>query len=416
MPTVNQVYELLNQVTKQATTPIATTVADLTGLISLGNELKNSAAKRDDWFQALTDRIGRTVIDTRPYRRNKLGMTYETFDFGCILQKIYTMPITATQNEEWGVENNTDYSPFVVKKTTTLQKLFSGLDTWRFQFTTPSTQLFSAFTSGEAMNAFISSIFEAVSVSQEMYLENMERLVYANFIAEKMLYAASTGAKGIHRIDPLQEYNAKHNNAFSTVSAALESGDFWKYFCTRLAKLIKYMHTIGTTFNTEDYYRHTPDDRVRVTLLTEIAENFPVYLQSDTFHDELVKLPYYQEIPFWQGQGTGFAFEDVSALNMVTSDGKTFTQSGIVGLIADVDALGMMIDKPNAEAIWNPRIRGTHHFHSANVSYFNNLSENAFVITLTAPTPTPPETLTIERRNEPLKGTTTEITDEDSTS
>lgn len=413
MPSINQVYELLNQVTAEAATPIQTTVADLTGLISLGNELKNSPTKRDDWFQALSDRIGRTVIDTRPYRRNKLGMTYETFDFGCILQKIYTMPITATKNEEWGVENNTDYSPFIVHKTTTLQKLFSGLDTWRFEFTTPSTQLFSAFTSGEAMNAFISSIFEAVSVSQEMYLENMERLVYANFIAEKLLYAASTGAKGIHRIDPLQEYNAAHNNAFTTVEAALENADFWKYFCTRLGKLLKYMQTIGTTFNTEDYYRHTPEERVRVTLLTEIAESFPVYLQSDTFHDELVKLPYYQEIPFWQGQGTSFSFTDVSALNMVTSSGQSFAQSGIVGLIADMDAIGMMIDKPNQEAIWNPRIRGTHHFNSANVSYFNNLSENAFVITLTAPTPTPTEQLTIERRTTPLKGTETTLTNEE---
>lgn len=410
MPSIEQVYTLLNQVSKEATTPIETTVADLTGLISLGNELKNNPRKLDDWYQALDDRIGRTVIDTRPYRRNKLGMTYETFDFGCILQKIYTAPISAVNNDEWGVENNTDYSPFVVHKTTTLQKLFSGIDTWAFEYTTPSTQLFSAFTSGEAMNAFISSIFEAVSISQEMYLENMERMVYGNFIAEKLIYAASTGATGIHKIDVLQEYNALHTDSqLNTVEAALESPEFWKYFCARLGKLLKYMRTIGTTFNTEGYYRHTPEDRIRVTLLTEVAEDFPVYLQSDTFHDELVKLPYYQEVPFWQGQGTSFAFKDLSALNLKTTDGQTFSQSGIIGFVSDVEALGMMIDKPSQDAIYNPRIRGTHHFNRANVSYFNNLSENAVIITMTAPTPINPQELTIERRETPLKGTVTEV-------
>lgn len=378
---IHQVAEVLNAINNGMRNPIAITANDATGIISYGNELKaakegNNPDLVDDFYKSLANRIGRTVNDVREYSPLDLNIVRETFDYGMILQKLYTFPMETTANESWGIQDGQTYSPYVVHKLQTAQKLFSGFDTWQLNPTIPDIQLFTAFTNAEALGAFLSSQRQAVQQSRSMYIEALQRLVVANFIAEKISHANTVGT---HAINLLSEYNT-HFGTTLKMEAARTNPEFLRYVAATLALWVDNIATMGTFFNFEGYYRHTPKNRLRVTLLSQFAKFVPFYLQADVYHDNLVALPNYNTVPFWQAPGNNnFAFDDVSSINMTTSGGTTVNVKGVIGMISDVDAIGMYIDRPTTHALYNPRIEVTHEWFKSNVGYFNNFSENAIV-------------------------------------
>lgn len=380
---IEQVSAALNAVNSGMRNPIAISVANATDIISYGNELKNAKQSGntdlvEDWYKSLVNRIGRTVDDVREYQPLDLNIMSESFDYGMILQKLYTFPIESTNNESWGVVDGETYSPYVVHKLQTAQKLFSGFDTWQLNPTIPDIQLFTAFESAEAMGAFLSSQRQAVAQSRAMYIETLQRLVLANYMAEKINNATTAG---VHVIDVLTDYNSKFNQTLTAEQAITDAG-LLRYASATISMWIDYISTLGTFFNFEGYYRHTPKNRLRVTLLSMFAKLVPFYLQADVYHDNFVALPGYSAVPFWQGTGTDFGFDSVSAINMTTSSGASVNVKGVIGMISDVDAMGMYINKPTTHALYNPRIEVTHEWYKSNVGYFNNFSENAIVFTL----------------------------------
>ena len=64
-------------------------------------------------------------------------------------------------------------------------------------------------------------------------------------------------------------------------------------------------------YNVEEYPNFTPEDKLVLEINTEVEKNCEVYLYSDTFHKELVSLPNFESVPYWQGSGDNFAFDDV---------------------------------------------------------------------------------------------------------
>lgn len=62
-------------------------------------------------------------------------------------------------------------------------------------------------------------------------------------------------------------------------------------------------------FNDGGYTTFTPESDMKMVLLSRFVNTAEVYLQSDTFHNDLVKLSGYSEVPYWQGSGTGETFD-----------------------------------------------------------------------------------------------------------
>lgn len=387
---IEQVAAVLNEINQQMRTPIPQTVQNLSDLISYGNQLKNSGQVGiEDWFNALHYVISRTISDVRPYRAQDLGIIRETSEWGMLLRKLYVAPMTTQDNESWSVEDGKTYSPYVVHKLVAAEKVFSGFDTWEINPTIPDIQLFPAFENADAAAAFLSAERQAVVTSREMYVEALERMVMANFIGEKL--ANATKVNGVHYINLLTEYNTKFGKTLTAEQAATDSGAI-QYASSQLARWIKNIRNIGTFFNFEGYYRHTPEDRLRVTLLGYFADLAPFYLYANTFHDTFVTLPKYSEVPYWQSQGAAWDFKTLSSINLTTSAGTQVSCSYIIGMLSDIDAMFMTINKPTTNALYNPRIEVTHEWWKSVVGYANNFAENAIVFTFADPVVTDPST------------------------
>ena len=374
MANVLQVYALLNEVASQSMGEKAVSVVDGGSFTALGDEVLSSATNKENFMNALVDRIGRTIFSVRNYRAIDTSIVKHPFEYGCILQKIYVELPDAKPNNAWEIGKE-DYKPEFapVIKANVKQKLFNKINTWEIDCTIPDYMLRTAFTSAEKMGAFISAIFVAMDNRMEQALENSIDITRSAFIARKI-----NGAKPCGAINLLHEYNTL-TNAGLTVDSCLRNTDFLKWCASELSKWAKRMARMSVVFNEEGYQRHTPYENLVVNVLQDFASATTAFLQADTYHKEMVSLPKYSEVPYWQGSGESFAFEDTSKIDIKLSDDVTVTKSGIIAVMYDEQAMGVTMNDRRSTSERNNKDEYTDYFNKADIGYFNDMSENGIV-------------------------------------
>ena len=380
--TVNQIYGIVNSVAMQMYGDKAVQITDVAGLISLGDSIMSSATDKDNFLNTLVDRIGRTIISQRAYSVQVSGLINDAFTFGAIMQKIYIDPIQASQSQQWNLTQGGTVDQYIIAKPTVKQKLFKTRNTWAVTITIPDFQLSSAFTSATEMAAFIDAIFLSMRNSMEIYLEGMAEMCYANMIGERIVHTQLNNGHTV--IDLLAMYNSLMQTALST-SAAMMNTEFLKFASITINLFVKRMGKMSSIYNSEGYKRFTPQDKMRVTMLADFTSAVTSYLQSNTYHDELVALPKYTEVAYWQGIGAGQSgFDNTGTVAIRTSDGYTVMQQHVICMLSDEEAIGLTYDNRRSKSAYNASGEYTNFFEKADMGYFNDLSENAVVFTVGA--------------------------------
>ena len=342
MANVNQIYSMVNSAAQEAMGMAAITAKDTASLVSLGEQVLSSTDNTDKFYQALVDRIGRTVIAARTYAGKKRSVKRDEMDWGIWYQKISYKKVSATTNTDW--DKTSTLSKYdITPQTEAVQNLFSKVGTFRFIDAVPQTKLFTAFVNAEAMGAFISGIYTNMDNCIAKYEEDNDNLAVATNIAIVL-----SDGKAAQKRNLLAEYNTLHPGATVTAAGCLENLDFLKYFSEQVGQTQKYMEDLGVAFNAStDIPRHTPKDKCVVEVLSTVAKKAAFYLQSDTFHKELVELPKYEEVSYWQGSGQDFSFDEVSKISIQNCT-LNITAGGILAFVHDVDSCASVIRKQRA--------------------------------------------------------------------
>ena len=136
---------------------------------------------------------------------------------------------------------------------------------------------------------------------------------------------------------------------------------------------------MSTLFNVGGKERFTPKDNLHIVLLTDYASSTMAYLESDTYHNEMVKLPTYETVPYWQGTGKDYGFDSISRINVTSSSGKDIAMSGIIGVMFDSEALGVSNLNKRVTTNYNAKADFFNNFYKFDAGYFNDLNEN-FVV------------------------------------
>lgn len=377
MSKVSQIYDLVNQTAKESMGEQAITVKDVSSLIALGDSVLASNTDTENFLNTLVDRIARTVFSVRQYESDSEGMVRHPFEFGCIVQKIYVDLPEAKKNDAWEIGKG-DYVPKFapVIKPTAKQKLFNGITTWEVDVTIPDFMFRTAFTNETSMATFIDAIFTAMDNMMSLALENNANLTRASFIARKI-----KGGKPCGAINLLHEYNTI-TSAGLTVENALMNAEFLAWASRAINLWVKRMSKMSTLFNEEGYKRHTPKDKLVVNLLQDFTSACDTFLGANTFHDELVKLPMYDSVAYWQGAGESFDFNDTSAINIKLDAQNTVSKKGIIGVIYDYEAMGVTLNERRSTSERNNHDEYTNYYNKANIGYFNDMSENGIVFYL----------------------------------
>ena len=378
--TANQIYSIINEVAQQSFGSKAISVVDLTSLIAMGDTVLSSSSNKEEFLNTLVDRIGKTIIGTRNYSPQTQNLIIDEMQFGAVIQKTYVEPFDANENTSHDVTDGTDVNLFIVAKPSVTQKLFSVKDTWQFEVTVPDYQMNTAFTSSESMASFINSIYVTLENSLNISLENMVNMTIANFLAEKIADSKATTPTGVNAINLLSEYNTTFSPSTTlTVAKALQDKDFLRFATTQIKLIMSRLQRMSELYNMEGYKRFTPKDKMHVLMLTDFVASVNAYLESDTYHNELVALPNYNEVSYWQGLGTDGEFTNTSAINIETSNGVALNYTGILGVIFDEDAMGVMVQRRNALSDHSNKYEVTHTWQRCDYGYFNDLSENGVV-------------------------------------
>jgi hypothetical protein len=353
----------------------------------MGNTVLSSDNNMDVFMNALVDRIGKTVVRTLDLEIDFPNLFMDSFEFGAILQKITVKPYDALNNAAWDIGSE-NFSPTLldVHVPEIMVRYFQdGIDTFKYQVTIPDYQIESAFTSAENMNNFINAIITGLSDSMTMSINNLSRTAIVNFIAEKI--KAQNGV-----VNLLAAYQTAYPNddTVTNYDTAMESPTFLRFAGKTIRNIMKYMSKPSVLYNvTEDVLRATARDNMHVMLLTDFVSSYQTNYQSDSFNEEMVNLPLYQEVEWWQGSGDSInEITDINAINVIpSSDTKQGTggkaepvvASGIIGLICDRQAIGVGIQKMKAGSFYNTIDHYSNQSRSGTIQYFNDLTENGVV-------------------------------------
>lgn len=368
-----QIYQLINEVNSQAFGESALSVADLTGLISLGTTVLSSATNTEAFLNALVQRIGRTIISFRAYRNKLSDMVLDDFEYGAILQKIRIHMPNAEEDPAYNLVDGESVDPWTIHKPEVEQKLFVSRTPYMFPITISRHLLKEAFLSEAAMGSFISAIFGQVRNTMEVSLENLGRLAIDNMIAESS-----------HEIALVTEYNTERGLSGDdaiTADTALHDSDFLRYAVARITSVSDYFEDLGVLYNDESIETFTPKSDQRLKVLSDFERRLETVVQYSAFNEKMVSLKAFEMINFWQSQESD---SDRSGIIIKrASDGTEVTKSNIVAVLFDRDALGMY--RKDEDVLTTPvNAKGLYYntFYHLKQLWFNDLSENFVYFTL----------------------------------
>ena len=376
---VSQIKNIVNDSVKDALgVNYSATKQETSDFVSLGKQLANFNAY-EGFFGALANRIVRTIYFIRTYEGSSRSVLRDEHEYGAFIQKVYYDLPNAVDNPTWAIPNGegayTQASPYDVAATVGVSSLiFGGKGTWSIEIVRPIEQVKSAFLEESAMMNFISGLYEAVENAFKLQEEEITNLAVNTAMASSL-------DGGIAR-NLLAEYNAKYSQSL-TVATALISADFLRFASKEINRAVKNMGKMSTAFNKAGYKTFTTPDRMVVEMLSEFASATDMYLQSDTFHDELTALPNYEDVPFWQASGKNFDFNTCSSINIEHDDlDNDVSQSGIVCFIHDIENVAAYFGNRRAWEIVNPRSEVVVHGEKAEKGFAVDDHANAVVFYL----------------------------------
>lgn len=377
MADVIQVYEIVNSIAEQALGMKELTATDVS-FVSVGKEVFKSDENTEAWYKTFVDRIGRTVVSMRAYEKKSGNVRREPLDWGIAMQKLSVNLQKAKENTTWNGQADEQSDPYDKTAFNVHQKIYSKMAVWEVDGTIPDTQLKTAFLNPENMAVFINSLMMAMDNTLAVQVENMDRLCRNSFIARKFAQG------GMRAVNLLAEYNAMAVVKL-TVNNALTSLDFLRYAAMRISLICNYFTDMSVVFSDGILERHTPKDLQCLDINADFSKRMAFYLQSDTYHKELVALPNFEEVNTWQSVSDDYSFNTTSSINITYDKGDgtgeliAFNQSNIVGVLYDWEALGTTINQRRTRSIYNPKDEYTNYFNKAEIGYFNDLSENGVV-------------------------------------
>ena len=382
---ITQIHELMNTTVQEVLGTEAVVNEDLSNIIDIGNEII-STENVDNYVKKLVNHIGKVVFSDRVYSGSAPNVLMDSWEFGSILEKVTAEIPKATENDSWNLVDGQEYSPDIFYQPKVSAKFYNSKVTFEIPLSFTELQVKESFSNQNQLNGFLSMLYNSVDKAMTVKLDSLIMKTINNMIAETLetdLYDKTgktlkldTGS--IKAVNLLANYN-KATGQTLTKDKALTDSDFIRYASFTLNIYKDRLTKLSTLFNIGGKERFTTGEYLHVILLSNFASATDIYLNSDVAHNELVKLPNYDTVPYWQGSGKEYSFEDISSINVKTNSGKTITANGILGIMFDRESLGVANLDRRVTTNYNPKAEFYTNFYKLDAGFYNDLNEN-FVV------------------------------------
>ena len=373
---VKQIHELVNSVTEEVLGKEEVVAEDLSNIVDVGNEIIGTD-NVDNYVKKLVDRIGKTEFKAETYKGNAGKVLMTSWEYGSILQKVSANLPTAYENESWKLVDGEEYNPNIFYQPDVESKFFNNKITFEIPVSFAEKQVKGSFSSANELNGFLSMITTAVGNSLTIKLDSLIMRTINNFIGSVL-----NSGNGNTAVNLLDLYNKSTGETLEAKDALLDA-KFLRYANYIINSYTNRLTRISTLFNAGGKERFTSKEKQHLILLSDFAESSKVFLQSDVRHNEYTGLANYETVPYWQGTGTGYGFDDISTINVKANTGnKTpvdVEQTGILGVLFDRNALGVTNLEKRVTTNYNPKAEFYTNFYKTDSGYFNDFNEN-FVV------------------------------------
>lgn len=374
---VNQVYEIMNSVTRTTLGENAVLAEDLSNIVDIGDQILNVAGV-ENYVRTLTDHIGKTIFVNRAYSGSVPSVLMDGWEFGSILEKVsYDDLPEATENESWELEDGKSYDVNVFTQPKASAKFFNKRVTFEVPMSFAERQVKSAFDNASQLNAFFSMIHNAIDKSMTVKVDGLVSRTINNMIGETFVDLGKNPTS-IKAVNLLKLYNQNFGRSLKAHQCMLDA-EFIRFASLNIKLYSDRMTKLSKLFNVGGKDRFTSKDLQHLVLLSEFEAYAGAYLYSDTFHNEFTKLPNAETVAYWQGSGTSYDFASTSKIHIKTTTGQEIEQSGILGIIFDRDSLGVTNLDRRVTTNYNAKGEFFNNWYKFDAGYFNDLNEN-FVV------------------------------------
>ena len=375
---VTQIKDLVNNSLKELNGSSILLKEDLSNVVDVGTEIFDTD-NVENFVKKLIDRVGSTVFNTRVYQGSAPSVLMSSWEFGSVLEKVDSELPEVEENDSWQLENGKDYSPNIFYQPKVSAKFFNSKVTFDIPISFTRMQVKSAFNSASELNGFLSMLMNSVQNAMTVHIDGLIMKTINNMTATVL-----NGKKGLQVVNLLDGYNANSTTKL-TAQNALQNADFIKYANLIINTYRDRISKLSTLFNQGQKSKFTPLANQHLVVLSDLASASKVYLESDTYHDDNVKINNYDTVPYWQGSGTTYSFDDVSSIDVAIKDGKATKEikaSGILGVLFDTNAVGVTCQNQRVTTNYNPRAEFYTNFTKFDAGYYNDLNENFIVFTV----------------------------------
>ena len=373
---VTQIHELLNTVTNEVLGSEDLVKEDLTNLVDVGTEIIN-ADKIDNYVNKLVHHIGKVQFNNEKYSGKAKNVLMDSWEYGAILQKIDAELPTASENDTWNLVNGESYDPNIFYQPKVTSQFFDSKVTFEIPISFAENQVKGSFSNAEQMNGFLSMLTNSVDTSFTIKLDELIMRTINNYIGTV-----------IDKKDPntsvnlLDLYN-KSTGETLKADKCLTDPKFLRYANFIINTYVGRITRISSLFNIGKRERFTNVENANLILLNDFINSSNVFLQADVKHNEFTGISGVDTVPYWQGSGTGYGFTDISKIdvkvNNGTKTGKELTQTGIIGVLFDRNALGVTNLDRRVTTNYNPKAEFYTNFYKADSGYFNDFNQNFIV-------------------------------------
>lgn len=375
---VKQVATFVNQALAEAVSATAIVSEDLSNIVDMGNAVFNANAV-DNYVKSLVDHIGRVIFVDRAYRGRAPKVLMDAWEYGSVLEKISMETPEAVENPTWNLQDGQVYEQDKFSAPQITVKFYNSKTTFEVPISITDRQVKESFSGPEQLAGFISMIYTTIENSMTRAMDALIMRAITNFIG-----ATVEGAEGGTRLDLKVLYLDLHPEITAntyTLDKALHDPEFLKFAGETIRLTTKLMGTMSRLYNQDSKDRFTPAEDLHLILLSDLVSATSAYLESSTFHKELVALPLFEEVPYWQANSADVNTRSTVILNKLGDGTEVDVDHKILGVAFDRNALGV--------SNWNKRTTSHRNNHAEfenlwyknDAGFFNDLNEQFVVFT-----------------------------------
>lgn len=397
----NQLSTVLTAITNQATGVNNITPLDTSSFVSVAQTALKTGY--DPLTTAISQVLSKTIFSVRPYTRKFKGLNVSNQRYGNHVRKLLTIDKPFEDDDRLKLVDGESIDQYKVNKPKVLQTNFYGANVYQKSVTIYKDQLDCAFSSPDEFASFISMVMQNSSDMIEQAHEETARATIANLIggiyaAEVLDTSAGLLARangGRRAINLLKLFNESTGLALRVVDVFKTENfeSFVKFAFSTVNTIADLMTDRNSLFCSQltnyKVLRHTPKDRMKFYLYTDLVNKINSEVYSTVFNPEFLKVVDFEKVNYWQ------AALSPSSINvkrtMLKKDGtlSVGVQSNIgnvFGVLFDEDAAGYTTVNEWAQpSPFNARGGYYNQFWHFTDRYWNDFTENAVIFYIEDP-------------------------------